>query len=62
MTDIPSDNKYDTLLVKIDPNGPMTDKDFEVPVKLLQQGEAIAVPTETVYGLAADAFNGGSVT
>ena len=26
-------------------------------VKLLQKGETVALPTETVYGLAADAFN-----
>jgi L-threonylcarbamoyladenylate synthase len=39
----------------------MADKDFEVPVKLLQQGEAIAMPTETVYGLAANAFDGDAV-
>jgi len=26
-------------------------------VELLQQGEVVALPTETVYGLAADAFN-----
>jgi L-threonylcarbamoyladenylate synthase len=28
---------------------------------LLQQGEIVALPTETVYGLAADAFNPGAV-
>ena len=26
-------------------------------VKLLKQGECVAMPTETVYGLAADASN-----
>ncbi len=26
-------------------------------VELLQKGETVALPTETVYGLAADAFN-----
>jgi L-threonylcarbamoyladenylate synthase len=30
-------------------------------VELLQQGEVVALPTETVYGLAADAFNPAAV-
>lgn len=30
-------------------------------VDLLQQGEVVALPTETVYGLAADAFNAEAV-
>ena len=30
-------------------------------VELLQQGEVVALPTETVYGLAADAFNAEAV-
>lgn len=30
-------------------------------VRLLQQGEAVALPTETVYGLAADALNPAAV-
>jgi len=30
-------------------------------VELLQAGQLVAVPTETVYGLAADAANGGAV-
>ncbi|MDP0489973.1 MAG: L-threonylcarbamoyladenylate synthase [Verrucomicrobiota bacterium JB023] len=33
----------------------------EEAVKLLQNGEVVALPTETVYGLAADAFNGEAV-
>ncbi|HCN78481.1 MAG TPA: hypothetical protein DIT13_14965 [Verrucomicrobiales bacterium] len=30
-------------------------------VKLLQSGEVVALPTETVYGLAADALNPAAV-
>lgn len=30
-------------------------------VKLLQQGEVVAIPTETVYGLAANAYNEAAV-
>ena len=29
--------------------------------KLLAAGELVAIPTETVYGLAADAMNGEAV-
>ncbi|OLP45662.1 L-threonylcarbamoyladenylate synthase [Rhizobium oryziradicis] len=35
---------------------------ISVAVPLLQAGEAIAVPTETVYGLAADATNPRAIT
>ncbi len=31
--------------------------DIEQAIRLLQQGEVIAIPTETVYGLAANALN-----
>ena len=30
-------------------------------IALLEQGEVVALPTETVYGLAADAFNAEAV-
>lgn len=32
------------------------DKKLELPVRLLSEGNAIAIPTETVYGLAANAL------
>jgi L-threonylcarbamoyladenylate synthase len=32
-------------------------KDVELAARLLRQGEAVAIPTETVYGLAANAFD-----
>jgi len=31
--------------------------DLEKAVKIIQSGDIVAIPTETVYGLAADAFN-----
>ena len=36
-------------------------KALPLPPKLLQQGELVALPTETVYGIAADARNGEAV-
>ena len=35
----------------------MTGKDIEYAKKLLEQGELVAIPTETVYGLAANAYD-----
>lgn len=35
--------------------------DIKTAGKLLKQGELVAMPTETVYGLAADALNGDAV-
>ncbi len=35
--------------------------DLEIAIKLLRTGEIVAVPSETVYGLAADALNEESV-
>lgn len=34
----------------------IVDKKLELPVRLLSEGNAIAIPTETVYGLAANAL------
>ncbi len=41
----------------------LTDKeeDLRVAAALLKSGETVAIPTETVYGLAADALNGAAV-
>ncbi len=38
------------------------EKDLELAATLLQRGELVAIPTETVYGLAADALNGAAVS
>ena len=35
--------------------------EIEAAAALLRAGETVAMPTETVYGLAADAFNGSAV-
>jgi L-threonylcarbamoyladenylate synthase len=37
------------------------DRDIATAARLLQQGELVAMPTETVYGLAADATNPAAV-
>ena len=37
------------------------DSGLQRAVQLLQAGECVAVPTETVYGLAADARNAAAV-
>ncbi|MFY8019695.1 MAG: L-threonylcarbamoyladenylate synthase [Bacteroidia bacterium] len=39
----------------------MIGSDITKAAALLQQGELVAIPTETVYGLAANAFNGNAV-
>ena len=40
---------------------PVTPESVALAAKLLQQGELVALPTETVYGIAADARNGAAV-
>ena len=40
---------------------PITPESVALAAKLLQQGELVALPTETVYGIAADATLGGAV-
>lgn len=45
----------DTILLGTDP------KDLEEAAKFIQDGEVVGIPTETVYGLAADALNPGAV-
>ena len=38
-----------------------TPADLQKAAKLLRSGELVAIPTETVYGLAANALDGGAV-
>src|SRR3954467_4250399 len=40
---------------------PFTDESLAEAVRLILAGEPVAVPTETVYGLAADATNAEAV-
>ncbi len=51
---------YDTKVIKIDPIYPDPEI-IQKAVTLLQKGEIIAFPTETVYGLGADATNDNAV-
>lgn len=46
---------HSTLTLRPDPDG------IARAARLLAQGQAVALPTETVYGLAADARNGEAV-
>ena len=38
-----------------------TPESIDLAVQLLRQGEIVAVPTETVYGLAGDSTNSNSI-
>lgn len=40
---------------------PITPQSIQLAAKLLQKGELVALPTETVYGIAANARNGEAV-
>lgn len=40
---------------------PVTEESIALAARLLQNGELVALPTETVYGIAADARNGEAV-
>ena len=39
----------------------LSEEDLELTVSLLKKGEVVAIPTETVYGLAADVFQEDAV-
>ena len=45
-----------TLLLKVDDNS------LDIAAGLIKNGEVVAFPTETVYGLGADALNGSAVS
>ena len=45
-----------TLVLKVDPQRPEPDK-IRLAANLIRKGDLVAFPTETVYGLGADAFN-----
>jgi L-threonylcarbamoyladenylate synthase len=49
-----------TLMLKVDPNNPDPAK-IAVAAEIIQRGGLVAFPTETVYGLGADALNGDAV-
>lgn len=53
----------DTKVIKIDPT--RVDEEeakFEVPTSLIRKGEVVAFPTETVYGLGANALDASAVS
>jgi L-threonylcarbamoyladenylate synthase len=50
----------ETLLLKVDSQNPDAAK-IEVAARFIREGGLVAFPTETVYGLGADALNGEAV-
>lgn len=51
----------DALVVKAEPQLTISAAELQQAVQRLQQGGLVAIPTETVYGLAADASNEAAV-
>jgi L-threonylcarbamoyladenylate synthase len=49
-----------TLLIKVNPENPSSVK-IQTAAKIIQNGGLVAFPTETVYGLGADALNADAV-
>jgi L-threonylcarbamoyladenylate synthase len=49
-----------TLIIKVDPISPNLEE-IQKAADIIQKGGLVAFPTETVYGLGADAFNGYAV-
>ena len=49
-----------TLLIKVDPQNPDAQK-IAAAADIIRSGGLVAFPTETVYGLGADALNGDAV-
>jgi L-threonylcarbamoyladenylate synthase len=50
----------ETILLKVDPENPDPAK-IQVAAQIIQKGGLVAFPTETVYGLGADALNSDAV-
>lgn len=50
-----SEEVFDTKVVKIDPKN-FVDAELSEAVSLIQKGDLVAFPTETVYGLGANAL------
>ncbi len=49
-----------TLLIKVDPQNPDAQK-IAAAAEIIRSGGLVAFPTETVYGLGADALNGDAI-
>ncbi|KAI3634560.1 hypothetical protein MIR68_007471 [Amoeboaphelidium protococcarum] len=50
-------NSYNTRIASVSVGDIQDDKNIKEAVELLKAGELVAIPTETVYGLAADSTN-----
>lgn len=57
---IQKQEKKKTSVLKVDAQNPEPEK-IQVAAKFIREGGLVAFPTETVYGLGADAFNGKAV-
>lgn len=51
---------YETKVVHVDPES-FKDEEITEAARLLREGELVGMPTETVYGLGANAFNATAV-
>jgi L-threonylcarbamoyladenylate synthase len=49
-----------TLYIKVNPQAPEPEK-IQIAADIIKQGGLVAFPTETVYGLGANAFNSGAI-
>jgi L-threonylcarbamoyladenylate synthase len=49
-----------TRILKVDPNNPEREQ-IQIAADIIQRGGLVAFPTETVYGLGANALDGGAV-
>lgn len=49
-----------TQVVKVNPND-IKESDLELAVSLIRKGEVVAFPTETVYGLGANALDAKAI-
>ena len=56
-----SSNKFNTKIIKVSESSPLT-KDLIDAIELIKAGEVVAFPTETVYGLGANALNANAVS
>lgn len=49
-----------TQVVKVNPKD-IQESDLELAVSLIRKGEVVAFPTETVYGLGANALDANAI-
>jgi hypothetical protein len=51
-----AESQVETKILRVDPKS-LKDEDLAYAVQLLKDGDVVAFPTETVYGLGANALN-----